>query len=74
MLDWVVGAKGRATVQKLLQKLRREIRWAVMGAGAGEVGEGPYEGTSGNKKLWDLGREVAVNRDEVTKYRNESAL
>lgn len=68
------GAKGRATVQRLLQKLRREIRWAVVGAGAGGVGEGPYEGTSGNKKLWDLGREVEVNTDEVIKDRNESAL
>lgn len=68
------GAKGRATVQRLLQKLRREIRWAVVGAGAGGVGEGLYEGTSGNKKLWDLGREVAVNTDEVIKDRNESAL
>lgn len=45
-----------------------------MGAGAGGVGEEPYEGTSGNKKLWDLGREVAVNTDEVIKDRNESAL
>ena len=45
-----------------------------MGAGAGGVGEGPYEGISGNKKLWDLGREVAVNTDEVIKDRNESAL
>lgn len=46
----------------------------MVGAGAGGVGEGPYEGTSGNRKLWDLGEEVAVNTDEVIKDRNESAL
>lgn len=45
MFDWV-ELKAELQVWRLLQSAKREVMRAVMGAGAGEMREGPDEGTS----------------------------
>lgn len=72
MFDWV-KLKAELQVWRLLQSAKREVMRAVVGAGAGEMREGPDEGTSRRRKLWDLGS-GGGSRFEVIKDRNESAM